>query len=171
MAATNQAEIQPTTAGEQIARVARYFRKLKEYEAGLPIETLVSNEHQDVTYAFFLNCYHLKDWIKADPVLSELGNVEAFINGSFELRLCADICNASKHFELTKPRSDQNPAISLPTIMMDQRGDKVVVRYNVKTTSGSIDSFELAQSCMSAWSQFLRFDVSIWFGVDIRICM
>jgi hypothetical protein len=94
--------------------------------------------------------------------------VETYINSSWELRICADICNASKHFKLTTPRSDQNPDLGIPNLIMQTRG-KVVLRYNVETSSGSVDSFELAERCMGAWSQFLKLDVSEWFGVDFQI--
>ena len=161
------AKIEPTTAEEQIARLARYFRRFKEYEAGLPADTGVSPEHKDLVYAFFLNCYHLKDWIKADPALAALGDVEAFINSSPELRLCADICNASKHFELTRPRSNENPEVGIPNLVVGNKA--VVLRYEIATSSGEVDSFELAEACMAAWSKFLRFDDRESFGIDFKL--
>jgi hypothetical protein len=161
------AKIEPTTAEEQIVRVARYFRRFREYEAGLPADIGVSPEHKDLVYAFFLNCYHLKDWIKADPALATLGDVEAFINGSPALRLCADICNASKHFELTRPRSNESPAVGIPNLLVGRKS--VVLRYEVETNSGPIDSFELAERCMVAWSKFLGLDVREAFGIDFRL--
>ena len=161
------ARIEPTTATEQISRLARHFRRFSEYEAGLPAETGVSPDHKDLVYAFFLNCYHLKDWIKADPALAPLGDVETFINNSPALRLCADICNASKHFELTRPRSNENPVVGIPNLVV---GKKIVVlRYEIATSSGSIDSFDLAERCMTAWSQYLRFEVRKAFGIDFKL--
>src|SRR5262249_43315579 len=159
-------KIEPTTAEEQVARVARYFRRFREYEDGLPADTGVSPDHKDLVYAFFLNCYHLKDWIKADPVLAVLGNVETFINNSPALRLCADICNASKHFELTRPRSNENPAVGIPNLVVGKKS--VVLRYEVETNSGPTDSFELAERCMVAWSKFLGLDVREALGNEFK---
>jgi hypothetical protein len=160
-------KIEPTTAWEQLARVARHFRRFREYEAGLPADTGVSPDHKDLVYAFFLNCYHLKDWVKTDPALAPLGNVETFINNSPELRLCADICNASKHFKLTCPRSNESPAVGVPNLIVGKK--TVVLRYEIETTSGSINSFELAERCMAAWSQYLGFDVREAFGINFRL--
>ena len=70
-----------------------------------------SENYDDEVYAFFLNCYHLKDWIKNDGAagVSAQNRVEAFINSSRPLKLCADICNAHKHLQLKSPRSNENP--------------------------------------------------------------
>ena len=47
-----------------------------------------SDHYQDEAYAFFQNCYHLKDWLKHDPATSALaGDVEGYITKSLNLRL------------------------------------------------------------------------------------
>ena len=164
---TPATNVKPTTAEEQIARVARHFRRFREYEGGLPADMGVSLDHKDLVYAFFLNCYHLKDWIKADPALAPLGDVEAFINRSPALRLCADVCNSSKHFELTRPRSNESPTVGVPNIVVGKKS--VVLRYGIETSSGPINSFELAERCMADWSKFLGLDVRKAFGLDFRL--
>ena len=158
-----------TSASEQIARVARYYRKLKEYDSGIPPGMLISEEHRDLVYAFFLNCYHLKDWIKHDPDLSPIGDVENFINTNRELRLCADICNSNKHFKITRPRSSDSPEVG--TFQLIGTPQKVVLRFEIMTTSGPVDTFEVATKCVKAWSRYLRLDVASHFGLDVKIGM
>ncbi len=118
-----------------------------------------SQNYDDDVYAFFQNCYHLKDWIKNDPACSYWGNVEKMINENPHLKICADLCNGLKHLTLTRPRSDERPnfkgshtnlnigATEKPTIS---------VQYNISTTSGDIDAFELAGKCILAWEKHVE---------------
>lgn len=94
---------------EQLERVNRWYSRFKEIDGGR-IHNMPSDYYQDEVYTFFLNCYHLKDWIKNDPSVGSVANkVEAFINDTTELKLCADICNSHKHLKLDKSRSSENP--------------------------------------------------------------
>jgi hypothetical protein len=55
--------------------------------------------------AFFICCFHLKDWLKNDPALSrDIGRAaETFIETrTVALRLCADVANGSKHFVIDR---------------------------------------------------------------------
>ncbi len=53
--------------------------------------------------------YHIKDWLKEEGY----NNVEEFINNNPELKVCADLCNGSKHKILTSIRSNQDPIQSI----------------------------------------------------------
>jgi hypothetical protein len=49
------------------------------------------------TYAFFLNCFHLKDWLESDPTFAKAKEVEQYVSTTPSLKMCADIANAAKH--------------------------------------------------------------------------
>jgi hypothetical protein len=94
----------------------RWYERFAAIDQGRPHD-VDSDNYLDEIYAFFLNCYHLKDWIKCDsavPVKDQQA-VEDHITANRSLRLCADICNASKHLKLetkkdgTHGRSNENP--------------------------------------------------------------
>lgn len=53
---------------------------------------------------FFQNCWHLKDWIKYDDSISSIvkGSIESDVAKFLSLRICVDLCNRSKHSELTR---------------------------------------------------------------------
>ena len=92
---------------EQWKRVLRYHARLIERSVSpsgtQSIETLV-----DDAYAFFLNCYHLKDWLKRDPSFSAASadKIEAHVTDNQALALAGDIANASKHLKLSRLRAD-----------------------------------------------------------------
>jgi len=56
------------TYHEQLARVRRFLARVENLSVNpkfeLPPEK--QTEYEDMLYAFFQNCWHLKDWIKHD---------------------------------------------------------------------------------------------------------
>ena len=101
-----------------------------------------------------------------------LGDVEDFINRSPELRICADLCNTSKHFKLTrKLRSTVNPTPGAKTFGLEITLDKpeppvIRVQYEIETTAGKRDALEIATKCISAWAGFLGIDAAAFEFVD-----
>ena len=48
---------------EQYDRMMRWYARMKATDSGRE-HAVASDNYVDEIYAFFLNCYHLKDWIK-----------------------------------------------------------------------------------------------------------
>lgn len=88
----------------------RWYERFSEINQGR-IHDKPTEVYLDEVYAFYQNCYHLKDWIKNDTSLSSniTGGVENYINNSRQLKLCADLCNRTKHLQLNHHRSTENP--------------------------------------------------------------
>ncbi|MCK4622815.1 MAG: hypothetical protein KAT62_11450 [Desulfuromonadales bacterium] len=144
---------------EQIERLRRYHSRFSEINEGRSHE-LPSDYYQDDVFAFFLNCYHIKDWIKNDSTLDITSkSVETFINQNNELSICADICNAHKHLKLDKPpRSDQERKFG-PRVFQVKVGTcdtEIKVNYTIETISGEIDAFDLATKCLALWEEFIE---------------
>src|SRR5947207_1069449 len=101
----------PPMYREQCDRMQRWHGRFAAINQGR-VHDVSSAHYLDDIYAFFLNCYYLKDWIKQDPTVAAATRqeVEAFIDSSRPLRLCADICNALKHLHLTGSRSGESPS-------------------------------------------------------------
>lgn len=68
-----------------------------------------SNSISDAVFNFAVTGYHIKDWLKSEGV----SGVEEFINSKPMLRLCADLCNGSKHKLLSSPREVNDPVMSI----------------------------------------------------------
>jgi len=86
---------------EQLERVRRFLNRVRN-------ERRDSIDYDDDLWAFFQNSWHLKDWIKNDPSISEESRtriLEAAV-ASEDLKVCADLANRSKHFELKNKRRD-----------------------------------------------------------------
>ena len=136
---------------------------------------------KDATNAFFMECYHLKDWLKKDPRIKPV-DVEAFITGSKFLSLAADLCNSLKHAGLDRPprsgeqldkinmaytidipeqaqiKFDRSPSVGDTIAILRTRayGRAVATAKVVLTIGGSKhDAPDLASSCVKEWDAFL----------------
>src|SRR5258706_7328155 len=100
---------------EQYYRLRRWYKRLEKIRNKLSkvhmgnVVRLNVDDLEDEFIAFFIYCYHLKDWIQRDSSSRLRGRVENYINANEYLRICADICNRSKHFVLTRPREKWTP--------------------------------------------------------------
>ena len=83
---------------EQFERVKRFLRRIENQDRD-------STEYDDDLWAFFQNCYHLKDWLSHDSAVGgtfgkDGKDIDDYINGNIELAICADLANRTKHLEL-----------------------------------------------------------------------
>jgi hypothetical protein len=146
------------TYREQYDRMKRWYDRFVTLDQGRPHD-VPSDNYLDEIYAFFMNCYHLKDWIKNDGTVATTVQqaVEAHINSSRPLKLCADICNSLKHLRLTSSRSGESPAFGKKRfgLAFGTAPTSINLKYEVNTTTGPIDAFQLATDCIDAWDAFL----------------
>lgn len=63
-----------------------------------------SVQYQDDLYHFMQDCFHLKDWIKNDPVAGIGTAIESEVNTCKALRIAADLANGAKHLCRNKNR-------------------------------------------------------------------
>jgi len=95
---------------QQYDRTLRSNQRLHQIAEG--VVNAPSSEATDVLIHFLQDAYHLKDWVKYDDSVTTT-SVEEHINRSSVMRLCADLCNGTKHLKLTGPRTgDKEAAIS-----------------------------------------------------------
>jgi hypothetical protein len=149
-----------TAYREQYDRLKRWYDRFIAINEGRLHDT-PSDNYLDEIYAFFLNCYHLKDWIRNDSTvptdIQQL--VEPYINSNRSLKLCADICNSLKHLRLTSSRSGENPTFGKKQFALNLGAGlptTISLKYEVDTNNGPIDAFSLATDCITAWNTFLQ---------------
>lgn len=166
---------------EQLARAQRWYVRFAEINSGR-VHDRSSEYYTDDVYAFFVACYHVKDWIKNDDQLA-LPNkrqiVESYVEGSDDLKLCADICNGIKHLKLIDRTGTPNPRTGKqPEFIKGEYGlhiggsltfgsspapeipTTLSVRYTIDTAAGPLDAFGIATRCIEAWKQFFSTDLS-----------
>src|ERR1035437_4070866 len=115
----------------QFYRTERWLGRLQAIYSGKHTPVGNWDDPMDHVLAFFLNCYHIKDWLKAGPewredVTPEVRRkaVEQFVEESEVLRICADLCNGNKHFLLSHaPRSGTVPELKSVHTKVDTSTD------------------------------------------------
>jgi len=145
---------------EQYDRVIRWYDRCAAIQAGR-VHDVSSDNYVDEVYAFFQNCYHLKDWIKNDPAVAQPARdaVEDYVTGSRPLRLSADLCNALKHLKVTSSRSGESPSFGPKHFSLHLGGGvpaTISLRYEVVTANGTEDVFSLAAQSVGAWDEFIE---------------
>ena len=145
---------------EQFKRVQRWYERFKSINNGI-IHNKASEFYEDEMYAFFMNCYHLKDWIINDPATVLVANkVEKYINNNLDLKLCADLCNSLKHLcsgkNIRPTRSKEDPNIGKKSGKLNIGAGPIIfeMKIIINTLSGPRDAFDIATKCMEAWDKF-----------------
>lgn len=143
---------------EQWNRVNRWYKIYEKINNGIELNEEKNPDYcKDMAYSFFINCFQLKDWIINDGTLSiKKDEVENFINFNECMSLCSDICNSLKHLE-HRNRANQNLEISSVThkLELSIKGQIYRAKYNISTSKGDKDAFEIATECLVKWQEFI----------------
>lgn len=145
---------------EQYDRTKRFLARF-ELDSNDPVEGY------DDLCAFFILCYHIKDWIKNEPKFIEdtlIGEkVENYINTNPHLCLCAGLANGTKHF---KRNSNPRYSDTMPTLNLNaEASNKVVFTYTVTQSNGvKMDALQLAKKCIRAWDKFIARNTELFLN-------
>jgi len=141
---------------DQFERVNRYLKRIQS-------EDQPTIDYLDDLYSFFINCHHLKDWVKKDKSTGLTKNeVEDFVQSKLSLRICADLANASKHVtpERRLRKKDKRPQDNAhitnrnATISIPLR--RTIYQNIVTLQDGSKHIAEnIARQAVDDWTQFL----------------
>lgn len=118
----------------------------------------------DAAYAFFIFCYHFKDWLKNDATVDERvrNEVEAFVSSEQPLAVAADIANGVKH--LTRDREPRLDATARLDVYAAGMGGWVMPKDQEPEWEGKLvilgrlwvgDCLGFAEMCVEAWAEFL----------------
>jgi hypothetical protein len=150
---------------EQFERMLRWFKLFKDINDG-QVQDNSSEYYQDRVYAFFINCYHLKDWIIRDDtvILSSRNDIKGkkdivnkYMKSVYELKICRDICTSSKHLYLTStPWSGKDPKFVNKRFEINVSSEPKIlsVKFTIDTSFGPRDAFDIATKCIEAWKKF-----------------
>lgn len=114
------------------------------------------DERFDFLLAFFTVCYHLRDWLtREDPTIGP--ELDSLFASSKPLRICADIANIAKHFDLTEPpRRERQLSLAREYVPGGEGWFGRDGRLVVLSRGEKIDVLDLVVQCEAAWTDFLR---------------
>ncbi|MFA5086870.1 MAG: hypothetical protein WC470_01040 [Candidatus Paceibacterota bacterium] len=114
----------------------------------------------DAFTSFFIQCYHLRDWL----IQSRYGSrdINIFISKSVSLTLCRDLANMQKHTKIDLYESQYHFVnhkfldISTPiTVYSDPARKENRFGIDIKEFGTLVDVIDLAGECVEEWEKFL----------------
>ncbi len=143
---------------DQRNRIGRWHKRVSAIGRGIPVG-MSKDEALDDVFAFFMNCYHQRDWIIGSGFKSP-AEVDEYVRNTDVLALCRDICAGLKHFRAEPTRAYIDSSWSTATITVSStvpaRREPIPGEYWVITTDrGNVDTFDLADRCVAAWDALL----------------
>jgi hypothetical protein len=133
---------------------------------------------KDDVYAFFQSIHHLKDWLRNDPQSGVTkADGDTLIDNSNELRVCADLCNGSKHLKFNRPPRTGDPSTSITKVSteLQSSGQTIVLgggggppqiivaspaktarQIEVSSGGAQYDVLDLAREGVRQWKVFLE---------------
>lgn len=145
---------------ERLKRMSSFIisdKKFKELDIPLQIDIMLS---------FFMHCYHLGDWLKVSGVNKK--TVDDFVHNTYELQICRNLTNSTKHLELD-PKRKSPPQIfdwkkaGLPSPIArthdpfaESLGKKETEYLVILVDGEEINCKEFMLTCMKKWDEFLK---------------
>jgi hypothetical protein len=154
---------------QQYDRVGRFFSRLTNQNRS-------QLDYEDFLWAFFQNCWHLKDWIKNDVTIPQniRDKIENEVKQYNSLMIVADLANRSKHLALTRnihedarhTKTDVTvhvPCFHLHLALGPGEPQTTVGEcrseyfYTIKTKDGSeYDAAQIAEKAIADWDTIIK---------------
>lgn len=134
---------------DQLDRTRRLLdRVLADRAAGYVVD------YQDDVWTFFQNCWHLKDWVKYDPLVPPdiKYQIKLAVKASTVLAVCHDMANGTKHLVLDYPQAGASHSHVTLTTSVHQGP---AIDCIMETSAGRRSAREVAQECMDEWVRIL----------------
>ncbi|MEK7540880.1 MAG: hypothetical protein AAB529_01415 [Patescibacteria group bacterium] len=140
---------------EQYNRISRLRDELNLY-------TVATDKNFEIALdkftSFFIQCYHLRDWIINSGYLKS--KVDKFVRSNTYLSLCRDLANNQKHQKITKyvPANFVDFGIGISTPISryyDYIKKQARFGIDVWEFKAPVDVIEVADRCLKSWQDFL----------------
>jgi hypothetical protein len=130
----------------QLDRARRFLNRIEGTHAN-------EIDFQDMVWAFFQNCWHVKDWVEHDPKVSRpvKDAVEDQARRSWALKICRELCNGTKHLGARHGARHQHVEMDFDS------SSKAAMDCVIDDGRGSdISGKELARTCIAEWERILK---------------
>jgi hypothetical protein len=112
-------------------------------------------DYQDDVWSFFQNCWHLKDWVKNDPLVPQEVKdrvVAAAESSNGILAVANDMANVAKHLKLHDPEANAAHAFT----RIAASGPESLIECMIEVDGRRRPASEVAQECVVEWEKILQ---------------
>jgi hypothetical protein len=138
---------------DQLDRARRFLERMEQSVDDMDDEGMTDVDFQDMVWAFFQNCWHVKDWVDHDPVVSLVTKqaVLAQAYRSVVLNVCQDMCNGTKHLGARQGASHDHVDTTIVP------GGPIIRDCLIDSGAGQLVSGRmLARQCIAEWVSILQ---------------
>jgi hypothetical protein len=114
-----------------------------------------SYDVQDFLFAYFIDCFHLREWLLLEKVVKDAA-ISSLFKANVELRLAQDLANALKHGSLNDPKQPREFSMAREYAGPDRGWFESDSNLVVLSDGIKYDLLELAHRCLKLWVEFLR---------------
>lgn len=135
----------------QFERIERWLTRLRR------VRDNKKNIHDqiDFLWAFFLNCYHLRDYLKLTSDIPE-SSLNQLFEQHLTMRIVRDLANGFKHLLLTRVPEDPRFSVGLEYNYFECELGGESICWDVDVNGQKFDLFDLAEEAVRIWRDFLE---------------
>ncbi|NDV15730.1 hypothetical protein GO009_06795 [Muricauda sp. TY007] len=137
----------------QFDRMTRWYYRFEKTQPWKFDAPDIDYQH-DILFTCFQNIFHLKDWLINDAKIDSK-TVYDFINRNIELKICRDICNGTKHFDITQASVDTDFTIMREYQPFHKMTKSDEYRIIVIAEFKKYELKELARKSINLWVSFV----------------
>lgn len=141
----------------QLDRARRMLERIETAASNLDFIEIDDVAFQDDVWSFFQACWHVKDWVRHDPLVPQATKdaIKQQAERSRVLLMCHDVCNGTKHLKLTTPRAGGARYHSTESKL--EGGLVVSMDGWIDDGAGNhISAKSLARQCIAEWERILQ---------------
>ncbi len=138
----------------QYRRMIRWYNKFLATNPGDFEDPNIEDAH-DTMFACFQNIFILKDWLHHGASIPKKV-LNDYIEANVELKVCRDICNGTKHFNIKDASIDNDFTIIREFEPFHKALGRDKNKIIVLTGGHKFDLKSLAGTCIKLWEDFLR---------------
>lgn len=139
----------------QYNRMVRWVNRFQELSQQEVKSSEKTHIYFDTLYACFQNIFFLKDWLRENTPISS-HELNTFINSNEEIGVCRDICNGTKHYNISNPSIDDKFGIIKQYVPFNKKRD--VAEWEIIICAGGriYKPDDLIFRCIKLWDDFIR---------------
>lgn len=131
------------------------FERMRRSHARLGVLTKDLQAYEDDLLHFFMDCWHLKDWIDADTSVPQSVRQQVVDKAEAQrpIRIAADLANGAKHFAVTRsPR--EGASVTAYSAVWEVGSSYLEFSHQVTLSDGSVVmAQQAAEDAVAAWLQ------------------
>lgn len=138
---------------DQLDRARRFLDRLEQPIDSDDDSAMTDVDFQDMVWAFFQNCWHVKDWVQHDPQVpaATKAAVIDLAHRSAALLLCQELCNGTKHLGARPGAAHDHIDMTIVP------GGPIIMDCLIDNGAGTLVSGRmLAHQCISEWVMILN---------------